>query len=428
MPYGSGIEREVLYQNESTFATLPAAWSSGTPFLCIDPTSEAMQQATIENMNYRQRALATRGKVLSLANGTCGFKIYPHGRSTAVAEGARSTITTPNFPIAHFMQNAWGGIRLGYCSGLDGSGTQAAPALDTGQGTNWAAGDWAFFVDDTTGEGEFRKILSISTDTLTLWDGHDLSFSPASADTAAAVIQAYPHTSVLVNPNHASHLTQSFLFIGDLSDDAQQGVGVKLNLSGIEGIAPGEAAALVFEGLVTQIDNEAVSQPSAGTPLGDAPLVVSTGDDTTVWISAVGDALAAVEAQSISVTPGIASQPITGPGGLEGRHGYNLAQGSADAAMIEVAVDYDDAWNTAFAAGTRYQILIQVGTEPGRAWGLAALNCELAEDPQRGVTTDNTTSVLKFRPLESDVSTAATGTDLEKVRAKIEILFSCALA
>lgn len=426
MPYGAQIEREVLYQNEATFGTLPAAWSSGTPFLCYEVGVDGMQRSTLENMNYRQRALATRQKVLSLANGTCGFKVYLHGRATAVADDARATITSPNFPIGHFLQNAWGGIRLGYRTVI-ASGSVTNPVVEAGDGAQYAAADWIFHVGvGTTTPGAFRKIESISTDTLTMWAGHDLPSATAN-DILAAVIQAYPHTDRLKNPNHASHLTQSFLFMGDLSDDAQQGLGVKLNLTGIEGISAGEAGTLVFEGLVTQLDNEAVTQPSAGSPLGDAPLVTSTGDDTFVFISAVGATLAAVEAQSVTVTPGIASSPIPAVGGIEGRHGYSLDNGSLDATMIEIAVDYDDAWNTAFDAGTRYQVLIQVGVDPGRAYAIFAANCELAEDPQRGGE-NNTTSMLKFRPLESAVSTAATGDDLEKVRAKIELLFSCALS
>ena len=426
MAYGSAAEREVLYQNEATFGVRPAAWTSGTPFLCVEPSAEGMQQATLENMNYRQRALATRAKVLGLSNGTCTFKVYAHGRSTGVADDARATITTPNFPIAHFLQNAWGGVRLGYRT-IIASGSAAAPVVEAADGAQYAAGDWGFFVDVSVDAnvGYFRKIASISTDTFTMWTGHDLPFTPAASDIVGPVIQCYPHTDRLKDPNHASHLTQSFLFMGDLSEDAQEGVGVKLNLTAIEGIAAGEAALFTFEGMVTQIDNEGVTQPAAGTPLGDAPVVTSTGDDTFVYIVPVASTLAAVEAQTVSVTPGIASQPIPGVGGLEGRHGYTMVAGSADEMMLEVVVDYDDSWNTGFAAGTRYQILIQTGTQPGRAWAAFFANCELAEDPQRGAATDLSTSVLRFRPLESDVATAATGDDLEKVRAKGELLFSC---
>lgn len=430
MPYGIAAEREVAYQNESTFGTIAdPTWASRTVFLCVDPNFEGMQQSTIDNLNYRQRALATRAKVQSLANGEFSFGMYLHGRLTAVADDARATITSPNFPLAHMLQNAWGGIRLGYRTVLSG-GTAAEPDVEAGDGTQYAAGDWGFFIDgsSTSGPGYFRKIESIDTDTLTLWAGHDLPFTPANGDIIGSVIQAYPVAAIMGNQNHASHLTQSFLAFGDLSDDAQQGSGCKLNLSAIEGLAPGEAGMLRFDGMATRIVNEGITQPSAGTPIGDAPVVTATGDDTVVYISAVGSALASVEAQSFAVNPGVASQPIPCVGGIEGRSGYTLSASSADETTVEVNVDYDDAWNTGFANETRYQVLIQVGNIPGRAFGLFFANCELMEDPSRGSATDLTVSVLKFRCLESGVSTSATGDDLEKMRAKCEILFSTALA
>lgn len=424
---GLGIEREVRYQNEVTFGVLvDADWSDGIAFLAIDPSSEGMQQSTLDNMNYRQTALATRPKVLSLANGTCSFKIYMHGSSAVVADDARATVTSPRFPIGDFIRNAWGGQRLGYRTTV-GSGTTAAPVVETGDGAEFLAGDWGFFVDvstDTT-RGYFRKIASISTDTLTMWAGHLLPAAPAAGDILGAVISYYPHVDIIKNPAHASHLTQSFLFMGDDSDDAQQGVGVKLNLTAEEGYNAGEMPTLTFEGMVTQIVNEGLSQPTAGTPLGDAPLVTGTGDDTIVSFSAVGASLATITPQSITPTPSIASQPIPSPGGLEGRAGYTLAQDSADGVTVEMVVPYDDAWATAFAAGTRYQLLIQVGTQPGRAVGRWFPNLEIYEDPARTVSTDLTTTTLKLRALESEVSTAATGDALIRVRSKTEILFSC---
>lgn len=429
MPYGSGADRETRYQIESTFGTLPAAWSSGTPFECEEYGVEGLQRANLENNNMRQRPLATRQKVLSLANGTIGFKVPMHGRRTAVADDARATMSTPREPIADFMQCAWGGVRLGYRT-IIASGSAAAPVVEAGDGVQYEAGDWIWAIDvsaDAT-RAYARKILSISTDTLTFFGGHDLPFTPAASDILAASISFFPYSAALTNPRHASHTTLSFLDFGELADDARQCLGTKINLTGVEGLAPGEAGKMVFEGMVTQLDNDAVTPPSAGTPLANTPIATATGDDTFVYIAAVGATLTAVEAQGFSVTPGIASQPIAQVGGLEGRAGYALAQGSADAPMLEVTVDYDDAWMTGYDAGTLYHVLIQVGTVPGDAYAWYAANCELAEDPQRTTTTDLATTTLKFRCLESAVATAATGAALERVRAKLEFIMSSALS
>jgi hypothetical protein len=429
MAYGSGREHTVLYQNESTFGTVPAGWASGITFLAIDPQLGAMTRSVIPNENYKQRIFATRPMVQSLANGEMSFSVYLHGRSTAVADDARATITSPHFPQAQFMQNAWGGIRLGYRT-LIASGTATAPVVEAGDGAQYEAGDWMFIHDTGTDatRGYFRKIASVSTDTLTMWLGHDIPFTPAANDVLGAVISAYPHHRRMVNQSNASHLTQSFLHFGELAEDVQQGAGVKLNLTAIEGLEAGGAGRMAFSGMVAQVVKEGLTAPTAADPLGDAPLAVATGDDTIVSISVVGATLATVEAQSITVTPGIASQPVPQIGGVEGRSGYTIAADSSDSTMIEVVVDFDLDWSTGFLAGTRYQILIQVGTVAGRAYGIFAANCELVEDPSRGEATDLATSVLKFRCLESAVSTAATGDELERVRAKIEILWSCALS
>lgn len=429
MPYGSGADREMRYQVEPStdFGELPGAWSGGTPFECEDYQVEGMQQSSIENLNMRQRPMGTREKVLSLANGAIAFKVPMHGRATGAAEGARATMTTPREPIVDFMQCAWGGVRLGFCTGL-ASGTAAAPVVDAADGAEYEPGDWGFFIDATTGEGEFRKIESLSTDTIAFYGGQTLSFTPAAADTLGAVIQLYPHSRVLVNPRHADHTTLSFLDFGDLADDARQALGTKLNLTSIEGLAPGEAGKLVFEGMVTQIDNDGVTPPAAGVPLENIPLATSTGNDTYVYVSPVGSPLAAVEAQGFTITPGIASQFIPGVNGLEGRHGYALVQASADAMMVEVTVDYDDAWMAAWHARTRYQVLLQVGSTAGEAYGWFFGECEITEDPQRTTTTDLATTTLKLRPLETTVATAATGSALERVRAKGEFLMSVAVA
>lgn len=432
MAYGSGTEAEWRYQNESvgsTFGTLvDATWAAGVAFLVVSPPTDLGKRSQIPNDNYKQRVLSTRPMVPSLATGEWEMGVYAHGRSTAVADDARATITSPNFPIAHFLQNAWGGIRLGYRTVI-ASGTAAAPVVEAGDGVQYEAGDWVFAHDisvDAT-RGYFRKILSISTDTLTMWAGHDLPFTPAANDVLGAVIQAYPYDDVISNQNHADHLCQSFMRMGELADDMQQAVGVKLSLTGIEGTNAGEAMILRFSAMAAEVTKEGLTKPTAGTPLGDAPQATGTGDDSIVYISAVGSTLAPVEAQSVNWTPGIASQPVPGLV-LNGRSGYTLDGGTADSTMIEVVVDYDDSWGTAFRAGTRFQVIEQIGTVAGRAVAVAAMNCEIMEDPERTTSTDLATTTLKLRCLESAASTVATGSALAKVRAKIELLFSCALS
>lgn len=422
---GLAIEKELRYQAEVSFCVLvDADWSDGIVFLAIDPNFEGFIESNVENANYRQRALATRDKVPGLANGSGSFGMYLHGRGTAVADDARATVTTPDFPLSAFMLNAWGGQRLGYRT-LVASGTTAAPVVEAGDGSQYTAGEWVFAYDTSTDatRGYFRKIESISTDTLTMWAGHDLPTADAN-DVLGAVISFFPRSSVLA----AARQYLSVYDSGDDSDDARYGVGCQFNLTGIEGLNAGEEPQLKFEIMATRVVNEGITQPTAGTPIGDAPLVTSIGDDTIVSLSAVAATLATIEPQSITVTPGIACGPIPCTGGQEGRSGYRLTGESLDSTMVEIVVPYDDSWNTAYAAGTKYQLLVQVGTVAGRAFGLFFPRLDFAEDPARTSATDLSTSTLKFRATESQVATAATGAALDQVRSKIELLLSCALS
>ena len=430
MAYGNAREHELRYQVDSgAFATVvDATWVNGIPFLAVAPDMGSMIRSVAPNDNYRTRIFGTHPMVPSLATGELTFGVYLHGRSTAVADDARATITSPDFPIAAFLSNAWGGIRLGFRTTV-ASGTTASPVVEAADGAEYEAGDWVFAHDTSSDatRGFFRKIASISTDTLTMWAGHTLPTADA-ADVLGAVISAYPHRSRMVNPEHASHVLHSFFHAGELAEDCQQAEGVKLNLTAIEGLAAGEPGMLQFQGMAARVVKEGLTAPAAEDPIGDAPLPTSTDNDTIFSVSAVGAALATIQVQSCTVTPGFASQPIPCLGGVNGRSGYTLVADSGDAPMIEMVTHFDSSWSIGFLAGTRYQVLIQVGTEAGEAYGIFAANCELVEDPTRGDATDLATSVLKFRPLESAISTAATGDALEKVRAKLEILFSCALA
>ena len=92
----SGHVRTVLLVEETTFAEGPVSWNSQTAFLCIEPNTEGLQQASIDNQNYRQRPGATREKVHALRSASAfPFGVYAHGRGEAAAEAASGTIGGP---------------------------------------------------------------------------------------------------------------------------------------------------------------------------------------------------------------------------------------------------------------------------------------------------------------------------------------------
>lgn len=425
MAYGSGNERTVVQFTETTFGSPPANWSaSGTAFLCIDPNFEGVQQGSIENANYRQRALATREKVHALRNCTVSFGVYAHGRGgTSVAEGSQATTDYQ----AALMQNAWGGVQLGYRANIAAGSTATSVNVAAGTGGNFPDGSAMFLCDASDGNrGRFVVVLDRSTDALALKVACPFG-SPDAADTGGAVIVHYFDTDALVNQADANYITQSFLAFGELSDDVIQVSGGKCNLTAIEGIAPGEAPVLRFEVLCATHDNDAVTAPTGFTdPDGEAPVVAATGSDTYVSIVAYGtEELVDVEAQSVTITPGVASQLVPCVGGVEGRSGYTLT--GFDDTMIEIVVDYDDAWATGWESGTQYHVMVQVGSTAGSAIGWYAPRVELAEDPQRTVSTDLVTCTLKFRCLEDTATTTETGDRLEQFRSKLLYLRSVPL-
>lgn len=425
MAYGSGHERTVVLFEETTFGSPPADWAaSGTAFLCIEPNTEAVQQGSIENGNYRQRAFATREKVPSLRNGTCSFGVYANGRGgTSVGEGSTATSDYQS----SLMQNAWGGEWLGLHANIEAGSTATVVNVGAGQGASLLGGS-ALFMCDTSdnSRGRFVVVLSRSTDALTLKVAVPFG-SPAATDTGGAVIAHFLNTDALIRQTDADYLTHSLLFFGDLSDDCTQVSGVKLNLTSIEGIAPGEAPVLRFEGLCATHDNEGVTQPTGfDDPDGESPVVTATGSDTYVSIAAYGtEELVDIEAQSVTITPGVSSQPVPCVGGVEGRSGYTAT--GFDETMVEVVVDFDDSWMTAWESRTQYHLMVQVGSTAGSAIAWYFPRLELAEDPQRTVSTDMATTTLKFRALEDNASTTVTGNQLEMFRSKILYLRSVPL-
>jgi hypothetical protein len=425
MPAGHAHEKTIWLFEEVTFGVPPADWdASGTAFWCLEPDFSGVARATVDNENYRQRALATKPKEPALRHGEYpSFGVYCHGHDTAVDTDTQAT----SFFISNLVKNAWGGEHLGYSATTD-SYSQPTLTVDTGEGANFAQGDFVFLVDTDTGEGEFVPVDAVSTDDLTLrWDV--VTFTPAADDRAAAVVASYLDTDALTSRLDANHTTHSFLQRGDLADDVIEASGVKLTLSSVDGLEAGASPVLRFGGMGTTHDNDGVSRPSSDPdPVGDAQLVVGTSDDMLFLIGTVGDDPVDTEVYSSSFGPGLGSQRVPGYGGgaIEGTLGYHLA--NADDMTFAVTFPFDDQWMTDFENGTRKHLLLQVGTLPGRAFGLYFPNLEIVSDPSRAVSADETAVTVTFRALENEISTSETGDQLEVVRSKAFLLWSCAIS
>jgi hypothetical protein len=424
MAYTDGNTRTVLLYVEDDFAEPPDDWADGTAFLCIEPSFEGAVQQAIDNLNYRQRPYATREKVPTLRSGDGPtFGVYAHGRGgSAVAENAQVSDDYQNI----LMQNAWGGTRLGFRLNIAAGSTANIINAQAGQGANFSPGDVLFVCNSADGNrGRFVVIDSINVDAITLKTNVPFG-SPIAADTGAAVITAFVNAPVLVNQNDAENTTLALLEYGEGTDqagaeDVRQITGVKFNLESIEGLAPGEAVVLRFVGMFADHDNEGLTAPTGfDDPDGEAPVVTSTGADTFFEIATFGTAAMseATEIQSLSITPGIGSQPVPALNGRNGRSGYTSGP-NFDDTMIEVTVDNDTDWLNAWENHTQFHIKIQVDSAADRAIGWYFPRVELAEDPRRGISQDQATVALKFRAMEDGRATSATGARLQQYRSKI---------
>lgn len=421
----AGNEHVIRYFEEGTFGSGPGDWSVQPAFYCLEPNLEEIRQEALENGNYRARAWNPHPMVPGRRNGTLSFGLYWHGRGTADVAAEDANATT--FAAPNFMRNAWGGRRLGRCSGVD-THTGAAVAVDAGEGGSYRPGDWMFLMDPSdSNRGRFCRVESVATDDITLLFAAPVDLPDDGSATSGAVIVSFLHTRALINRAHAEHVTHSFHQVRDpqATDDVVEARGVKLNLTGIDAIESGGEPVLRFEGMSATHQNEGLVRPAdPATIAGDAPLVVSQGSDTFVSIGDVGSDLAVIEAHAVTVTPGVASAPVEGVGGIEGRHGYHGT--GFEGTRIEIVVPHDDAFQQEWEDRTPRHLLLQIGTTQGRAVGLYMPNMLLAEDPMKSTSQDLATCTLVYEAyeFEGDELSGLSGDALEQYRSKIQMLFS----
>lgn len=416
MAIAHSMPRRVAVLTESTFAAGSYDYSAdGTAIWVIDPDTSGVAQGKIQNENIRPRPAAYHKSVLGLKSGsTLSFGQYLTASGTHAAEEASAETTE----LAENIRCWLGGRRLGYCCGVASSSTNTL-TVDTGQGSNWGQGDWLFLKPTSSADGQFYRVASVATDTLTL--DRNVHASADGTGTAHAVIDCYWDQDALTNHADANHITRAFLVEGQDAEDNWSVYGVKLQ-GELTGFGSGESPRINFTGLITDFAHEDLTAESIGdTPEGEPPLVVGRGDDTLVWLADYGSALASVTCHSFEPVAGITHEPVTGPNGQEGIHGY-MGAGFDDCAL-SMSVLFDDQYATDFRADTVKHAMIQVGTTTA-AIGVYFPRLEYSAEPSRGDGPASViTSNLQFRGLENTADpNALTGDDLESWRSPIHIL------
>lgn len=408
-------EYTVASARESSFAAGPDTDfdTDGEEFLCIDFSVEALRRTMHENRNYRQRVLASYAHILGVQAGQVSFGMYCEGSGT-VTSAAANAVT---YPLADRLYNAWGGLRLTRANSTQ-TASASAPEVTGGEGTEYEAGDIIIGVD-SVGRAWVVVVDSISTDTLTL--RYD---APASITTVAGSVQCYPNGAAMSNRSHSDHVTDALIHQGEDPEDNYVALGVKLVVAGIDALEPDNQAMFQFEGLCADFQHQELTAETLGdAPLGGVPQTVATGSSSFVRLAQIGTDFNNDNtdyAYSATITAGVSSQPVTAIGGTNGRVGYHVD--GIDDTMVEIAVEYDDQWLVAFEAGTQYHLLIQVGTVRDDLYAFYFPRLAFAEEPQRSEASGETSIILRFRALEYNGASSATGNELEKYRAKMHFI------
>lgn len=414
----SAMPRQVAVFEESSLAEVQSDWvSNGTPIWVIDPDVSSIEQAMLDNANIQPRRQAVKDKIPGLkSESTLPLSMYVHAKGASAAEAAAATAA-----IQHTIwKSAWGGLDLGWAEGV-ASGDATNPVLESDPGI--VGGDWGFFFDTSAGTGEFGRIESISTVTLTMF--WDLGFTPdaGGADVMHAVIDLYPNEDALDDHGDANHTTLGWKVQGAFSEDVYECRGCKPSL-GSFAITAGEPVQVqVTNKMVTWVQTPSASAFVA-TPSGEAPNVPGKGSTCSVKLADFGSAPATVVTRgTITFNPAIDHDRDKGANGPEGVHGY-YGTGLGEA-TLEIIVEYDAAYDDEFEAGTKKHLIVQVGNTPTTAWALYFPRLEYIEKPKRVDEGGLVSSRLMFRCQEDTASVSGlTGDNIDKRRAPFHLLIA----
>jgi hypothetical protein len=180
---------------------------------------------------------------------------------------------------------------------------------------------------------------------------------------------------------------------------------------------------VTFEGQAADFDNSGLTAPDmTGSVSGEAPLVVSTGDDTRFYFGNHGATLSELHVFTVEPNVGISHQQVPDVGGTEGVAHYNVADAPGDT-TLSITTPYSSSYAEDFEADTRKEALIQIGTQLSSSFAIYFPHLEYAEDPSRAVSADRVANTLVFRAHEmSGDVTALSGDTKQSILSPVEII------
>lgn len=415
MSYKNAIPRVVAIAEETTFADLTIdLGTSGDEIWCVNPDTSGLTEQMLDNENYVLRPEGKHKKVRALRNGgKVSTGHYLTAKGTNAAEAAASTMGW----LDRIMRAGLGFVQTSFSIGLAG-GTASAPEVDSDPG--YVKGHWVFAVDASTGEGQFYRVISIATVTLTL--DRDLHFTPdpGGADRLYAVNAATLHKDSLSDSSDGDHKTIALGVAGEHGEDYWLAAGCKPTVT-VSGFNPGEMPMLNVEWMVA--DWALSTKPTLGTaPEGEAPLVTGRGSDTRMFFADFGSPLTDTQVfWKCEPKIGITHQQVMSPHGQQGVVGYTASGWGSSG--VSLAVPFDADWYDDYEDQTEKHLLVQVGSTPTRAVAIYFPRLEPDASPVRGAHNDTTSMDLSYRALENTASAGSlTGDNLEAWRSSVVVL------
>jgi len=422
----NSIQRTVVFSRELTgFGQGVADWAAvqvgdGGPIRIFDLNISALRQAMLEDKNYRRRAGGEFPMFGGLKNGQFSFSFYRAGNP---ATPAAAGVQAGQRAFDELLFNAFGGESRGFAAAITG-GTALIPTVTAANVATQDQQSWGFFRDISAPENSrFRRFTTTTTGNMTLATGHQLPFVPVNGDVmTAAVVHNLRYEVIENNANNSSH---TFLAMGQHVEDSIEARGVAFAIPSmtIEAGVPVElpvtalcASIVDMEGITQTVITEVDQGQHAG--------VVGSGQATICEFANVGSNLASVQfTGQIAINFGIERDPMVGPNGLEGVHGYGITPGSYSGTTVDVTVDFDDNNVTQFRAGTEKHLLVQIGTGNTLTHGVYFPRLAWREEPERVDVNGRVYHTLRFKALEpeDDVS-ALSGSEVARVKAKFSLL------
>ncbi|MGH1451191.1 MAG: hypothetical protein ACRBBM_17440 [Pseudomonadaceae bacterium] len=396
----------------STSAEWLAAESGGTaiqiPHLASSLSLDSIKKTPISPEEARVRFFQTQRPDYGLSNVDFGFTSYLTGRGSALADGSTAT----QVAVGAALLNALGGEHHTATRTAAGGG-HTTTVVNVDDATTLAVGA-VFAWEDADGLAHPRVITDVTGLAVTL--NTALPDTPSDGDLFRGGTTYFVDEDVIGDTS--TNLGSTFsacLQKGENGSAGWEVNGCKAALSSVT-FGRNEYPTLEFGVTAARFTGPATG-PSPTLPTATYPNPSVIGPDTQVLISNAGaTALATVCNGTATIDPGVpvkASECMTArTGNMEG---YGLYSTEPADTLIDINLfPHDVSWYTDQDADQNKQVAIVRNGPSGACFGVFAQNCEINEAAPG--SDDFTSSVLKFRAVEVNPTTATTALERSKIR------------